>query len=181
MVSMWQMCWWVMWWSVCDWWDVLCSVVQMSKSTGNFLALSEAISKFSADGEYSFSAASCVWISFLSHCLCPLHFSDVRGYFKKNQQTKRVNAWITSNKHSKDVSHLRYFSPGIQVNTRHRSSMKGMFSVFVWLFLYIFICFFKFMFRFCWCKPNRLVGSLEIIFIIGSSNSSSSSRTYQFI
>ena len=68
-----------------------CSVVQMSKSTGNFLALSEAISKFSADGEYSFSAASCIGISLLSHCLRLLHFSH-SGYFKKNQQAKRVNA-----------------------------------------------------------------------------------------
>ena len=98
---------------------------------------------------------------------------------KKNQQTKRVNA--TSNKHSKDASHLRYLSPGIQVNTRHRSSTKDLASAFIWLFLYVFICFFKFVFRFCWRKPNRLVGSLEIIFIIISSNSSSSSRTYQFI
>lgn len=70
---------------MCDWWDGLCSVVQMSKSTGNFLALSEAISKFSADGEYSFSAAA-LHLDFL----IVLHFSDVIGYFEKNQQAKRV-------------------------------------------------------------------------------------------
>ena len=36
----------------CDRQDVFFSIPQMSKSTGNFLALSEAISKFSADGEH---------------------------------------------------------------------------------------------------------------------------------